>query len=55
MQTFIHSENIPRYRKLIAAAQRDPNHDEARYLVLLRLLAGEVAKDAQPGSRRADP
>ncbi|WKA25892.1 hypothetical protein [Bradyrhizobium roseum] len=48
MQDFIHDENIIRYRKLIAIAESDPTRDEARYQMLLRLLADEVAKDAQP-------
>ena len=50
MQTFIHNENIARYRKLIAEAERNPSRDEARYQVLLRLLADEVAKEAQPAT-----
>lgn len=48
MQNFIHGENILRYRRLIAIAESDPTRDEARYQMLLRLLADEVAKDAQP-------
>lgn len=48
MQNFIHAQNIQRYRKLIAIAKSDPTRDEARYQTLLRLLADEVAKDAQP-------
>ena len=53
MQTFIHNENILRYRKLIAIAEADPSRDEAGYQVLLGLLAAELTKDAQPitGSR----
>ena len=53
MQTFIHNENILRYRKLIAIAEADPSRDEARYQVLLGVLAAELTKDAQPitGSR----
>jgi hypothetical protein len=53
MQTFIHNENILRYRKLIAIAEADPSRDEARYQVLLGLLAAELTKDTQPitGSR----
>ncbi len=50
MQTFVHTENITRYRKLIAIAESDPARDEARYQTLLRLLADEVAKDAQPST-----
>jgi hypothetical protein len=37
-----------RYRKLLAEIEGDPSRDEARYQMLLRLLADEVAKDAQP-------
>jgi hypothetical protein len=48
MQNFIHAQNIQRYRKLIAIAESDPTRDEARYQMLLQLLADEVAKDAQP-------
>ena len=36
------------YRKLLAEIEGDPSRDEARYQMLLRLLADEVAKDAQP-------
>jgi hypothetical protein len=48
MPNFVHNENILRYRKLIAVVENDPSRDEARYRMLLRLLADEVAKDAQP-------
>ena len=48
MQNFVYNENIARYRKLLAAVEGDPSRDEARYQMLLRLLADEVAKDAQP-------
>ena len=50
MGNFIVDENIVRYRKLIATAEADPSRDEARYQVLLRLLADEVAKanEAKP-------
>jgi hypothetical protein len=44
MQIFVHQENIRKFRELIAAAERDPNRDERRYRVLLRLLADEEAK-----------
>jgi hypothetical protein len=54
MQTFILRENIARYRKMITAAEADPNRDETRYQILLRLLADEEAKlvEASPASRR---
>ncbi len=48
MQRFIDHENIARYRKLIAIAESDPSRDEARYQVLLWLLAEEEAKEAKP-------
>jgi hypothetical protein len=50
MSDFIRDENIQRYRKLIDIAEADPSRDEARYQVLLRLLADEVAKanEAKP-------
>lgn len=52
MQTFVHRENIAQFRKLIDIAERDPNRDEARYQVLLRLLADEEAKLAEALSDR---
>jgi len=57
MQTFIHNENISLYLKLIAIAEGDPARDEARYQVLLRLLADEVGRSAQlpTGSLLTDP
>jgi hypothetical protein len=51
MQNFIHREKAARYRKLIAIVENDPSRDEARYQTLLRLLAGEVAKDAPAATR----
>lgn len=55
MQTFVHNENIARYKRLIAVVEGDPSRDEARYQMLLRLLADEVAKDAQPMTGRILP
>ena len=55
MQTFVHNENIARYRRLLAVVEGDPSRDEARYQMLLRLLADEVAKDAQPMTGRILP
>jgi hypothetical protein len=52
MKTFIRNQGAERYRKLIAIAEGDPSRDEARYQALLRLLADEVAKDAQPSIGR---
>jgi hypothetical protein len=48
MQRFIDHENIEHYRKLITEAESHPSRDEARYQVLLRLLAEEEAKDSEP-------
>jgi hypothetical protein len=42
------TKNVARYRKLIALAESDPSRDEARYQVLLRLLAEEEAKEKNP-------
>lgn len=47
MQVFIYRENIAQYRKLIAIAEGEPNRDEARYQILLRLLIDEEAKLAE--------
>ena len=52
MQIFIHQENIRKYRELISAAERDPNRDETRYQVLLRLLADEETKLEQAYAAR---
>jgi hypothetical protein len=52
MHDFVHNENIARYRKLLAIVEGDPSRDEARYQMLLRLLADEVAEDAQPSIGR---
>ncbi len=45
MQRFVHTENIVRYRKLIAISEGDPDRDEARFQMLKRLLAEEETKD----------
>ena len=55
MPDFVHNENIARYRKLLAVVEGDLSRDEARYQMLLRLLADEVAKDAQPVRGRTLP
>ena len=52
MEIFIHKENIARYRQLIAAAEREPNRDETRYQILLRLLVDEEAKLEQAFTAR---
>jgi hypothetical protein len=44
MERFVQNENIVRYRKLISITEGDPNRDEVRYQMLLRLLADEQAK-----------
>ena len=51
MDRFVHSENVTRYRKLIAISENDPARDEARHQILLKLLADELAKDKQPQER----
>ena len=43
MEKFVHSENIKLYRKLLAETT-----DEQKRQTLLKLLAEEEAKDAQP-------
>ena len=53
MDRFVHSENVTRYRKLIAISENDPARDEARHQTLLKLLADELAKDKQPQEREA--
>ncbi len=54
MQHFIQNENIVRYRKLIAIGEGDPHRDEVRYQTLLRLLAEEEKKYAEPRSHWHD-
>jgi hypothetical protein len=49
VQRFVHSENITYYKRLIAESERDPSRDEARYQMLLRLLAEELANDTSAG------
>ncbi|HEX7562440.1 MAG TPA: hypothetical protein VF396_04150 [Bradyrhizobium sp.] len=48
MSRFLHEGNIALYKKLIAESERDPSRDEARYKILLRLLAEEMAKEGNP-------
>jgi hypothetical protein len=52
MQSYIHDENVKRYRMLIAISEGDPCHDEARHQTLLRLLAEEKAKKPEPKNSR---
>ncbi len=51
MDRFVHSENVTRYRKLIAISENDPARDEARHQTLLKLLADELVRDKQPKER----
>ena len=48
MQRYVISENIARYRKLIAISEGNPSRDEGRHQVLLQLLAEELAKGKKP-------
>jgi hypothetical protein len=50
MERYIHNANIEHYRRLIAESELDPLRDEKRHKLLLTLLAGELAKDKNPGS-----
>ncbi len=52
MSGFVHEGNIALYKKLIAESERNPSRDEARYKILLRLLAEEMAKEAKPQKGR---
>jgi ferritin-like metal-binding protein YciE len=54
MQRFIHTENIARYRRLIALGETNPGRDEARHQMLIRLLAEEEAKDRAADSALPD-
>ena len=45
IQRFTQSENIVRYRKLIAIVEDDPARDEVRYQILLRLLDEEEQRN----------
>jgi len=50
MDSFIHAENIARFRKLIAISEGDPARDETRHQQLLKLLAEEIAKGTSSGA-----
>jgi len=52
MEHYAHAANIAHYRKLIAASELNPARDEARYIMLLSLLAAELAKDKPPPKRK---
>lgn len=52
MSRFVHEGNIALYKKLIAESARDPSRDEARYKILLRLLADEMAKEGKAAKGR---
>jgi hypothetical protein len=47
MHSYVHDQNIARYRKLIAIGEGDPSRDDLRHHMLLRLLAEELAKDVE--------
>ena len=44
MQSFMHDENVALYQKLIAESESNPSRDEDRHVMLLTLLAEEMAK-----------
>jgi hypothetical protein len=46
MEKFVHNENLKLYRKLLAETT-----DEQKRRTLLKLLADEEAKDAQPAEK----
>lgn len=48
MEEFVHGENLKLYRKLL-----DETTDAEKRQILLRLLADEEAKDAQPRQEEA--
>lgn len=47
MDKFVHGENLKLYRKLLAETT-----DEQKRQMLLKLLADEEAKDAQPPEKK---
>lgn len=47
MERFVHKENLKLYRKLLAETT-----DEQKRQTLLKLLADEEAKDAQPPEKK---
>ena len=47
MERFFHKENLKLYRKLLAETT-----DEQKRQTLLKLLADEEAKDAQPAEKK---
>jgi hypothetical protein len=49
MERFVHKENLKLYRKLLAETS-----DEQKRQTLLKLLADEEAKDAQPARKEQD-
>jgi hypothetical protein len=48
MPGYINHENVRRYQKLIGISEGDPSRDEGPHQTLLRLLAEEKAKEAEP-------
>ncbi len=53
MPSFVGTENIIRFRKLIAISEGDPSRNEARFQMLLRLLAEEEAKQSNMNGPKA--
>jgi rubrerythrin len=49
MEKFVHRENVKLYRKLLAETT-----DEQKRQMLLKLLADEEAKHAQPPEKKQD-
>jgi hypothetical protein len=47
MERFVHKENLKLYRKLLTETS-----DEQKRQTLLKLLADEEAKDAQPAEKK---
>lgn len=54
MDRFIHQQNLENYRRLIAECENAVTKDEIqhRWLLKLKLLADEEAKDIEPPERR---
>jgi hypothetical protein len=49
MDHFIHRENIAHYKRLLA--ESSVTKDQVRHRALTRLLAAEMAKEAEPPSK----
>ncbi|MDO9562467.1 MAG: hypothetical protein Q7J60_12670 [Bradyrhizobium sp.] len=46
MERFVHQQNLAHFRRLLA--ETNVSDDKVRHAELLRLLAAEMAKDANP-------